>query len=117
MTSTGPVRSVRVALQSRALGQMPLVPVGIATSRGGSGSARITGRKARGGVGEAGEGEGRGDVARHHGVEPVDVGRAVLAAPADADHLFRQFVRRAARCLKTPRFPTTGLPGLRYKAR
>ncbi len=45
MNSTGPVRSARVALQSRALGQMPLVPVGIVTSSGGSGSARTSGRK------------------------------------------------------------------------
>jgi hypothetical protein len=28
-------------------------------------------------------------VARHHRVEPVDVGRAVLGAPADADDLLQ----------------------------
>ena len=45
MKRTGPVRSASVALQSRALGQMPLVPVGRTTSSGGSGSARIPGWK------------------------------------------------------------------------
>ena len=45
MNSTGPSRSASSALQSRAFGQIPLVPVGIATSSGGSGSARISARK------------------------------------------------------------------------
>ena len=48
MKSTGPVRSARVALQSRALGQMPLVPVGMATSSGGSGSGRTSARRPAG---------------------------------------------------------------------
>ena len=48
MNSTGPVRSPSRSPQSRAFGQMPLVPVGIATSSGGSGSARTSGRRPSG---------------------------------------------------------------------
>ena len=43
MKSTGPASPPSRAPQSRAFGQIPLVPVGIATSSGGSGSARISG--------------------------------------------------------------------------
>ena len=45
MKRTGPARSPSRGPQSRAFGQMPLVPVGIATSSGGSGSARTSGLK------------------------------------------------------------------------
>ena len=48
MNSTGPASPPSRSPQSRALGQMPLVPVGIATSSGGSGSARIAGRRPSG---------------------------------------------------------------------
>jgi len=44
MKSTGPARLASRAPQSRALGQMPCVPFGMATSSSGNGSVRTSGR-------------------------------------------------------------------------
>jgi len=46
-------------------------------------------------VGKTVGGEGRGDVSRHHAVEPVDVLSPVLGAPVYADHLLYGLVQRS----------------------
>ena len=46
-------------------------------------------------VGKTGEGEWRGNVSRHHAVEPVDVLSPILGAPVYADDLLYGMVQRS----------------------